>query len=187
MLVRKTTKVWALPFFILVLLSTTALLSVRADENNAGIDEHEAVIEFDESDDLFKLLLNRETTCVHLYSRKDEQYLQKRKAFRKAAKKDYDLSVAEGFEISQITQWIAIDQEILKNQKPASLPESEDEINPESLMSTFGVHQPLTFYGYLNMKFSIDFPINESGDHLVEDAAVAILIEKGKRIQPLLP
>lgn len=53
-------------------------------------------------------------------------------------------------------------------------------------MRVFGVHQPLTFYGYMNMKASIQFPINSSGDHMVEDAVEAILIEKGKRIQKLL-
>ena len=63
-----------------------------------------------------------------------------------------------------------------------SLPESEEDIDPQALMSTFGVHQPLTFYGFLNMKFSLDFPINESGDNLVEDAVEAILIQKDKRI-----
>ena len=41
----------------------------------------------------------------------------------------------------------------------------------------------------MNMKASIDFPIAsplDPGDHLVEDAVEAILIEKNKRIQRLL-
>ena len=54
-------------------------------------------------------------------------------------------------------------------------------------MQVFGVHQPLTFYGYMNMKASIAFPIAESGDHLVEDAIKEILFEKAKRIQRLIP
>lgn len=54
-------------------------------------------------------------------------------------------------------------------------------------MQVFGVHQPITFYGFMNMKASIEFPITKSGDHLVEDAVEAILIEKSKRIQRLLP
>lgn len=45
-------------------------------------------------------------------------------------------------------------------------------------MAVFGVHQPLTFYGYLNMKASIEFPIASSGDNVVADAVEAILIEK---------
>ena len=39
----------------------------------------------------------------------------------------------------------------------------------------------------MNMKHSIQFPIAKSGDHVVEDAVAAILIEKDKRIKPLLP
>ena len=38
----------------------------------------------------------------------------------------------------------------------------------------------------MNMKASIEFPIALAGDHLVEDAVEAILIEKAKRIQRLL-
>ena len=48
------------------------------------------MIEFDESDDLFKMLIGKDSTVVHLYSRKDPDYLTKRKAFRRAAKRDID-------------------------------------------------------------------------------------------------
>ena len=59
-----------------------------------GINELDAVIEFDATDDLFILLTSRESTCVHLYTRKDTQYLAKRKAFRRAAKRDIDNTMA---------------------------------------------------------------------------------------------
>ena len=51
----------------------------------------------------------------------------------------------------------------------------------------FGVHQPLTFYGHMNMKTSIDFPIVQSEGQVEQDTAMAILLEKNKRIQRLLP
>ena len=112
--------------------------------------------------------------------------MPKRKAFRKAAKKDIDKN--SGLEKSQITQWISIDKELLKNRVSNSYPGTyEEEIDDEKLMAVFGVHQPITFYGYMNMKASIEYPISKSGDHIVEDAAVSILIEKEKRIQKLLP
>lgn len=79
----------------------------------AGIDELDAVIEFDESDDLFMLLTSRESTCVHLYERQDPQYLAKRKAFRKAAKRDIDASKAVDTAAEQVTQWISVDKELL--------------------------------------------------------------------------
>jgi len=49
-------------------------------------------------------------------------------------------------------------------------------------MQVFGVHEALTFYGYMNMKTSIGFPIATSGDHIVEDAVEVILIEKRRRV-----
>ena len=63
----------------------------------------------------------------------------------------------------------------------------EDEYDEAKVMAVFGVHLPITFYGFLNMKASIAFPISESGDRIVEDAAESILIEKQKRIQNLMP
>jgi hypothetical protein len=40
----------------------------------------------------------------------------------------------------KITQWIAIDKELIGTELNMSLPESEEDIDPEALMSTFGVH-----------------------------------------------
>ena len=54
-------------------------------------------------------------------------------------------------------------------------------------MAVFGVHQPITFYGYLNMKASIEFPLSASSENVIEDAVEAILIEKRKRIRRLMP
>ena len=60
--------------------------------------------------------------------------------------------------------------------------DDESEIDDNQLMQVFGVHQPITFYGYLNMKHSIEFPMAPSGDHKVEDTVESLLIEKNKRI-----
>ena len=81
---------------LLLFLTTFSIVvpSVEGDDN--GIDELEAVIEFDEEDDLFKMLSEHDSTCVHLYSRKESKFLSRRKAFRAAAKKDIDLASSEG-------------------------------------------------------------------------------------------
>ena len=72
--------------FSLALTSIVVILSSAAQGTAVdGIDEHEAVIEFDSTDDLFLQLTSRDSTTVHLYSRQDPQYLAKRKAFRRAA------------------------------------------------------------------------------------------------------
>ena len=70
----------------------------------------------------------------------------------------------------------------IRGRETATSEDFEAEIDDEKLMQVFGVHQPITFYGFMNMKASIEFPIAESGDNLVEDAIEAILIEKSKRI-----
>lgn len=61
------------------------------------------------------------------------------------------------------TQWIAIDRQILSEKattEPGSSPDAEfEEYDEAKVLAVFGVHQPLTFYGYLNMKASIEFPI----------------------------
>ena len=129
-----------MPVQILRFLSAALYLLVliraqdpNTEEQDSGIDEHEAVIEFDESDDLFKLLLNRESSCIHLYSRQDPQFLAKRKAFRKAAKRDIDQSTKNGakqIEKKKITQWIAIDKELIGSELNMSLPESEEDVDP---------------------------------------------------------
>ena len=72
-------------------------------DEDGGIDELEAVVEFDESDDLFKFLSERDSACVHLYSRKDENFLARKKAFRKAAKRDIDAAIAAGVPRKEIT------------------------------------------------------------------------------------
>ena len=79
---------------ILATVATIRQASANTSEDEGGIDEHDAVIEFDLTDDLFVLLTARESTTVHLYTRKDGQYLAKRKAFRKAAKRDIDAATA---------------------------------------------------------------------------------------------
>ena len=60
---------------LLLSLQLISKLVVKAAKNttedDGGIDELEAVVEFDESDDLFKFLSERDSACVHLYSRKD--------------------------------------------------------------------------------------------------------------------
>ena len=147
------------------------------------------MIEFDPSDDFFLLLSANESSTVHLYSKKDDQYLSKRKAFRQAAKRDIDRALAEG---GPMTQWISIDKEVLSKKTGSSdgsklVSNNGDEYDEAKVLAVFGVHQPITFYGFLNMKISIEFPISQSGDHMVEDAVEAILIEKEKRIKNLLP
>ena len=85
----------------------------------------------------------------------------------------------------EITQWIAIDKQMAKGQGQSGDLSSveEDVIDEDKLMQVFGVHQALTFYGYMNMKTSIDFPISpEQGDQSVEGAVQAILMEKNRRI-----
>lgn len=160
--------------------------TTTTEDGSEGIDELDAVIEFDDTDDLFMLLTARESSCVHLYTRKDPQYLAKRKAYRKAAKRDIDANQASKVDPHQVTQWISIDKEMLmeavKGRHTKHGDDADEEIDDEKLMQVFGVHQPLTYYGYMNMKASSGFPIAQSGDHLVEDAVEAILIEKAKRI-----
>ena len=56
--------------FLGLLLLSMIICGVMGDETE-GIDEHDAVIEFDSKDDLFIHLVERESTVVHLYSRKD--------------------------------------------------------------------------------------------------------------------
>ena len=73
-------------------------------------------------------------------------------------------------------------QRALQLRTPCQDSAEYEEIDDEKLMQVFGVHQPLTYYGYMNMKATSGFPIAQSGDHLVEDAVEAILIEKAKRI-----
>jgi len=164
----------------LVLL--VALRTTGAEE----VDENDAVIEFDPNDDLFKSLVERESTCVYLYSRKDPQYLAKRKAFRKAAKRDIDQSMAEGYDTREITQWISIDKEMVGREHVIGVVD-EEEIDDKKLMQLFGVHMPITFYGFMNMKTSVEFPINASGDHIVEEAAEALFLLKRQRVKRLLP
>ena len=67
---------------IMLALLIAVLVFISKAENVIDDDEMDAVIEFDESDDLFMFLSQRESTVIHLYSRKDKQYLPKRKAFR---------------------------------------------------------------------------------------------------------
>ena len=98
------------PFTLLVVFLATLTLSPASGLESKGINENDAVIEFDASDDFFMLLSANESSTVHLYSRKDVQYLSKRKAFRQAAKRDIDRALAEG---CPMTQWISIDKEVL--------------------------------------------------------------------------
>ena len=63
----------------------------------------------------------------------------------------------------------------------------EDVIDDKKLQQMFGVREPLTFYGFMNMKTSVAFPMAASGDNLVEDAVENILKEKALRIKTLLP
>ena len=171
------------------MLLTIFVVVVYGFDSDEGIDELEAVIELDKEDDFFKMLTEHDSTCVHLYSRKDANFLNRRKAFRAAAKQDIDKARADGLSRRETTQWIAINKDVMIGQTSSSTNRAvvEDEIDEEQLMQMFGVHQPLTFYGHMNMKMSIEFPINANGKHVVEDAAAAILIEKNKRIQRLLP
>lgn len=97
-------------FLSLVILAMMLVTRVNCQEDE-GVDELDAVIEFDSSDDLFKMLTAKDSTVVHLYSRKDSDFLNKRKAFRRAAKKDIDRAAAEKTDLQ--TQWISIDRQIL--------------------------------------------------------------------------
>ena len=54
-----------------ILLALLILLIFMSKAENVQEDEIDAVIEFDESDDLFMFLSQRESTVIHLYSRKD--------------------------------------------------------------------------------------------------------------------
>ena len=81
----------------------TSGASTNTTDEGGGIDELDAVVEFDESDDLFKFLSERDSACVHLYSRKDENFLTRKKAFRKAAKRDIDAAIAAGVPRKEIT------------------------------------------------------------------------------------
>ena len=78
---------------LIILLATLTVVLAQDDE---GIDELEAVVELDKDDDFFKMLTEHDSTCVHLYSRKESNFLNRRKAFRAAAKKDIDKSRGEG-------------------------------------------------------------------------------------------
>ena len=53
------------------LVCVLAILSLAWADEEGGVDERDAVIEFDESDELFALMTSRASTVVHLYSRKD--------------------------------------------------------------------------------------------------------------------
>ena len=57
-----------------------------------AIEELDAVIEFDDNDEFFKLVSGMRKAVVHLYSRDDKNYITKKKAFRRAAKMDIDKS-----------------------------------------------------------------------------------------------
>ena len=56
--------------------------------------------------------------------------------------------------------------------------DDDDDYDETKVMQVFGVHQPITFYGFMNMKASIDFP-DVNSDEIIDE----ILSEKRKRIQ----
>ena len=82
----------------------------------SAIDEIDAVIEYDNGDNLFELLQKNDATIIHAYERNDPSTKNKKKAFRKAAKIDIEAAQAEG---KAPNQWISVNKELL--------PENNDE------------------------------------------------------------
>ena len=60
-----------MPVKIALYLLTLISILNHTLANESDIDEHEAVIEFDLSDDLFMQLTSHDSTVVHLYRRQD--------------------------------------------------------------------------------------------------------------------
>ena len=60
--------------------------------------------------------------------------------------------------------------------------DDDDEYDETKVMQVFGVHEPITFYGYLNMKASIEFPVVDQNDIQIDLMVRTLMSEKRKRI-----